>query len=136
VGYRQGTAQSGHNVEFLGHLTAQLGEEMRRAHIFFFPSELEGHPQVLLQAAACGLPCVARNSYKPDYVINEVSGLLVSTEEDLGEALSYLMQQCDLRNRMSVAAAKHAEQFDWNRITGQWEEIMSRAVENRQITKK
>src|SRR6266849_2416234 len=35
------------NVVFLGHLNAaQLGEEMRRARIFFFPSEIEGHPQV------------------------------------------------------------------------------------------
>ncbi len=36
------------NVEFLGHLTqTQLGEQMRCADIFFFPSIVEGHPQVL-----------------------------------------------------------------------------------------
>src|SRR5262249_11318100 len=44
------------NATFLGHLNQpQLGEEMRRASVFFFPSCLEGHPQVLLQAAAAYL---------------------------------------------------------------------------------
>src|SRR5262249_16538026 len=45
------------NVVFLGHLTpAQLGKQMREADVFLFPSVLEGHPQVLIQAAACGMP--------------------------------------------------------------------------------
>jgi glycosyltransferase involved in cell wall biosynthesis len=120
------------NVEFLGHLTAaQLGDEMRRAHIFFFPSELEGHPQVLLQAAACALPSVTRSSHEPDYVVDQKTGLLAKSTADLSEALSRLMQQRDLRCRMSAAAAKHAQQFDWDRITEQWEEIMECAIVNR-----
>src|SRR5579859_791927 len=40
------------NVTFVGHLSQQgLAEEMRKADVFLFPSILEGHPQVLLQAA-------------------------------------------------------------------------------------
>ena len=120
------------NVVFLGHLNAaQLGTEMRRARIFFFPSELEGHPQVLGQAAACGLPCVARSSYHPDYVVDGVTGLLVSSDEQMSEALSRLIGERDLRIRMSSAAIKHAEKFDWNRITEQWQQIMEGAIVNR-----
>ena len=59
------------NVSFLGHLPLpQLGEEMRRADVFLFPSILEGHPQVLGQAAACGLPAIAMNVYHPEYVLH------------------------------------------------------------------
>jgi glycosyltransferase involved in cell wall biosynthesis len=120
------------NVVFLGHLTAaQLGAEMRRAHIFLFPSEIEGHPQVLGQAAACGLPCVARNSYRPDYVVDGVTGLLVSSDDQMSEALDRLIREPDLRNRMSAAALQHAEKFDWDRVTEQWQRIMERAIVNR-----
>jgi len=120
------------NVLFLGHLSAaQLGSEMRGARIFFFPSELEGHPQVLGQAAACGMPCVARSSYHPDYVVDGVTGLLATSDDELGEALGRLMREPALRTQMSLAAAKHAEQFDWDRVTEQWQEILERAILNR-----
>jgi glycosyltransferase involved in cell wall biosynthesis len=72
------------NVEFLGHLSLpQLGEEMRRADIFFFPSILEGHPQVLGQAAACRLPAIAMRVYRPDYVVDGVTGFLVDSDAEL-----------------------------------------------------
>lgn len=120
------------NVIFLGHLTAaQLGAEMRHASIFLFPSEIEGHPQVLGQAAACGLPCVARSSYHPDYVVDGTTGLLVSSEGEMSEALGRLIREPDLRARMSAAAIQHAEKFDWDRITEQWQQIMERAIVNR-----
>jgi glycosyltransferase involved in cell wall biosynthesis len=120
------------NVVFLGHLNAaQLGEEMRGARIFFFPSEIEGHPQVLGQAAACGLACVARSSYYPDYVVDGGTGLLASSDAQLGEALGRLIREPELTARMSAAAVKHAEKFDWDEITQQWQKLFELAVVSR-----
>ena len=117
------------NVVFLGHLNAaQLGDEMRHSRIFFFPSELEGHPQVLGQAAACGLPCVARNSYHPDYVVDGVTGLLVSSDDEMSAALNRLMREPDLMAQMSLSAIQHAEKFDWDRIAEQWQDLLELAV--------
>jgi glycosyltransferase involved in cell wall biosynthesis len=120
------------NVQFLGHLSAaQLGEEMRQAQLFLFPSVLEGHPQVLGQAAACGLPSIARSSYDPDYVVDGVTGLLGDSDAHVSAALERLIADAELRNRMSAAAIKHAAKFEWDEVTKQWQKIFERAVEVR-----
>jgi glycosyltransferase involved in cell wall biosynthesis len=109
------------NVEFLGHFGQQaLGEEMRRADIFLFPSVIEGHPQVLGQAAACGLPCVAMDVYRPDYVVSGVTGFLVRSEAELSEKLATLLTNLELRQSMSAAAVQHSLKFEWDAITEQW----------------
>lgn len=117
------------NVRFLGHLNAvRLGEEMRRAQLFFLPSEIEGHPQVLGQAAACGLPCVARSSYHPDYIIEGTTGLLAGSDTELGSALEKLIVDPELRDQMSAAAIKHAAKFEWDDVTNQWASILEEAT--------
>lgn len=111
------------NIAFLGHLRpAALGEEMRGADVFFFPSALEGHPQVLGQAAACGLPVVARNRYRPDYVVHQRTGLLAGSDDELGCFLDHCLQQPEIRKRMSAAAIAHARQFSWEAASAHWEQ--------------
>ena len=120
------------NVTFVGHLSSQgVGEEMRRADVFFFPSILEGHPQVLGQAAACGLPAIAMNIYRPEYVIDGETGYLVQSDEDLGRKLDLLLEKPDIRVAMGEAAALHSQNFDWDRITVQWEEAFEEAAAKR-----
>ncbi len=125
------------NVVFLGHLNAaQLGEEMRQAQLFFFPSEMEGHPQVLGQAAACGLPCIARSFYDPDYIVDGVTGTLAKSDEELSAALDHLMREREVREKMSAAAIQHAGKFNWDSITEQWQQIFERAAGERQYRRK
>ncbi len=121
------------NVEFLGHLSlADLGEQMRSADIFFFPSVIEGHPQVLGQAAACGLPVVAMKVYRPDYVVDEVTGYLCDTDDELSGRLELLIHRLELRCAMGQAAVAHANKFDWDVIAGKWQEELEEAVAKRQ----
>lgn len=121
------------NVTFLGHLTpAQLGEQMRQADIFLFPSIVEGHPQVLGQAAACGLPSIAMNVYKPEFVIDGKTGFCVGSDRELAEKLDLLISQPQLRRSMGDAAIAHARNFDWDHITVQWQEAFEQAVAKRQ----
>ncbi len=115
------------NAHFLGHVgQAEVGREMRNADVFLFPSELEGHPQVLLQAAGCGLPVIAMDSYHPDAVVNGQTGFLVSGEEELAEKLDRLLQDASLRAAMAKASVEHAARFDWDRAAADW----ARAFEN------
>jgi len=120
------------NVEFVGHLQpAQLGEEMRRADIFFFPSILEGHPQVLGQAAASGLPAVAMKLYHPDYILDGTTGFLAGTDDELSQRLDYLIAQRDLRVAMGEAAIAHMRKFDWDVISGMWQDAFEQVVAKR-----
>jgi glycosyltransferase involved in cell wall biosynthesis len=121
------------NVSFLGHLSpSQLGEEMRHADVFFFPSVLEGHPQVLGQAAACGLPAVAMNVYRPDYVLHGETGFLAESDADLTQQLDVLLRDSALRQSMSWAAARHSRKFDWEQITQQWIGVFEEVVAEQQ----
>lgn len=116
------------NVTFLGHLSsASLGEQMRNADIFFFPSDVEGNPQVLLQASACGLPCVAMNLYHTDYVIEGRTGFLVRSDAELSAGLDRLLADANLRRSFGAAAIEHARRFDWDDIAGQWAEAFRNA---------
>jgi len=121
------------NVVFLGHLSPdRLGGEMRDAEIFLFPSIREGNPQVLLQAAACGLPVIAMNHYRPSYVVDGETGFLVETDHELAARFDLLVSNRELRQAMSQAAARHARGFDWDHIAEQWAEIFLEVVEQRQ----
>jgi len=120
------------NIEFLGHLTqSQLGDQMRKADIFFFPSVVEGHPQVLLQAAASGLPIIAMRIYRPDGVVDGKTGFLASTDNELSLRLGELIQQPETRWAMGDAAVIHAQRFDWDRITRQWQETFEQVLAKR-----
>lgn len=117
------------NVQFLGHLTQQeLGEEMRRADIFVFPSEVEGHPQVLLQAAGCGLPCLAMSNYHPDAVVDGETGFLAGSEEDFSGRFQQLVEDGSMRAAMSKAAALRAARFDWDQAASQWAQAFEKVA--------
>lgn len=120
------------NVTFAGHLSSQqVGEEMRQADVFFFPSILEGHPQVLGQAAACGLPCIAMSLYRPEYVVHGKTGYLADSDGELGDALAKLLAEGELRTAMGEAAALHSEGFNWDGITLAWADAFEEAVAKR-----
>jgi len=120
------------NVSFLGHLSPErLGQEMRQADIFFFPSILEGNPQVLLQSAACGLPAIAMDLYRSDYVVNGRSGFLVRSDAELSASLDRLAGDAALRRSFGAAAVQHASQFDWDKIAEQWAAVFEEALHRR-----
>jgi len=121
------------NVDFLGHKSlAELGEEMRRAHVFLFPSVLEGHPQVLGQAAACGLPVVAMNVYHPEYVLHGETGFLAESDPEMAQQLDVLLRDSTMRRSMASAAVRHSQKFDWDRVTEQWVGVFQGVVAQRQ----
>jgi glycosyltransferase involved in cell wall biosynthesis len=118
------------NVRFKrGIDIAALREEYRKADVFLFPSRWEGSPKVIMEAAACGLPVIARNDYQPETVVNGETGFLVGGDDELLSRLEELVAHPDLRRKMGHAARVHVQKFDWDTITRQWEEIFFRLAQ-------
>jgi glycosyltransferase involved in cell wall biosynthesis len=112
------------NVVLLGPLLGEsLRAEYQKADVFLFPSAWEGSPKVILEAAACGLPVIARKDYEPETVIDAETGYLVASDGELFFRLENLLESPRLRKQLGLAGRKHSERFDWGPITRRWEEI-------------
>ena len=76
-------------------------------------------PTVLLEAMACGVPCVSTPvGGVPEIIIHEETGLLVNKEspEELAGAIRRLAKDAGLRHRLARASRQRAEDlFDRRR---------------------
>src|SRR5450432_1458670 len=115
------------NVRFVGSLKPPaLREQYRQADIFLFPSKWEGSPKVILEAAACGLPVIARKDYGPETVVHGETGYLVGCDDELYAKLEELLSNEYLRQKLGAAGRLYSEKFDWDLITRKWESIFLR----------
>lgn len=90
------------SLEFLG-ARSDIVELLQQAWGFVLPSRNEGMPNALLEAMACGLPCVAtRVSGSEDVITDGLSGMLVEPEEpaELARALRSLIEDTELAQRL------------------------------------
>ena len=96
---------------------------LAEAEVFVLPSRWEGMPNALLEAMACGLPCVAtRVSGTEDILRDGENGLLVEPEqpEPLADALRRVLVDATLALRLGQAArATVVERYAVTRIVDQ-----------------
>ena len=124
---RRITDQRLSNVRLLGPLSAeQLRCEYQNADILLFPSKWEGSPKVILEAAACGLPVIIRNDYSAETVVHGVTGYQAAADEEIFQYLGRLLNDPQLRQELGRRGREHSKRYDWDGITGQWEETFSR----------
>ncbi len=124
------------NVRLAGLLGAEeLRQQYRHSDIFLFPSTWEGSPKVLLEAAACGLPVIARNDYQPETAVHGESGYMVGSNGELFSRLGELLGSGEQRRKFGEAGRRHSQKFDWAPIARRWEEVfldlLSRKTANR-----
>ena len=111
------------NVVMTGVLVSdRLRREYQNADVFFFPSTFEGSPKVVVEAAACGLPVIMRDSYAAETVVHGKTGFQARTQQELFSYLRLLLDRPDLRRQFGDAARKHSRYFDWDCITRQWQD--------------
>jgi glycosyltransferase involved in cell wall biosynthesis len=123
----QARSKSLPNVEMCGPLPrTEVRDRLSRADVFLFPSRWEGSPRVLLEAAASGVPAIARKDYEPESVVDGVTGFLVANDDEIMSSLARLLGDSELRRSMGKAARSHIASFSWDLITRQWEQVFTR----------
>jgi glycosyltransferase involved in cell wall biosynthesis len=124
------------NVALLGTLDAEnLRQEYQAGDIFLFPSQWEGSPKVILEAAACGLPVIVRNNYSPETVVHDVTGFQSASDEELLASLNLLLANPELRRKMGHSGRLHSQRYDWDPIAAQWEETFERVAGKPELRK-
>jgi glycosyltransferase involved in cell wall biosynthesis len=113
----EGSAPPG--VEFVGEQRGEtLAELYASADVFCFPSTTDTFGQVLIEAAASGLPVVAAAAGgAPEIVRNGRSGLLVPPDDSLAfaDALGALVGDDELRRKLGRAGRVEALGRTWAR---------------------
>jgi len=96
----------GPRVTFTGRV-AHVEDYLRASDIFVFPSEFEALGLSLVEASACGLPCIGtRTGGIVDVIEDDASGLLVppGDPDALAEALAALVADPERRRALGAKA--------------------------------
>ncbi|MET7378647.1 glycosyltransferase [Streptomyces sp. NPDC005526] len=114
------------SVDFAGQ-TDDVPGALRASSVFVQSSRGEGFPLVLLEAMACGVPCVAFDCAPGvrEIVGHERDGLLArpGNTTELARHLVRLMSDEALRDTMGDEALRSVQRFDPEAVTRRWEEL-------------
>ena len=104
---------------------------MARADVFALTSRYEGFGNVLVEAMACGVPAIATRSAGTDDIINDgVDGVLVAhhTPDAVAAALTRVLLDRPLRDRMAASARESSERFARPVIARAYDRIFAEAL--------
>jgi len=100
----------GNRLHLLGGIS-NIPEFLHSLDIFVLPSNSEAHPNALLEAMACGLPCIGTAvGGIPETLDFGRTGLIVQPRDVIGmaNAISLLFKDDGLRRRLGAAARERA----------------------------
>jgi GalNAc-alpha-(1->4)-GalNAc-alpha-(1->3)-diNAcBac-PP-undecaprenol alpha-1,4-N-acetyl-D-galactosaminyltransferase len=102
------------------------------AGAFVLPSRYEGFPNALLEAMACGLPCIATacDSGPAEIIRHGVDGLLVPPQDvdALAEALRRLVSDDAQRARLGSRAVEVTTRFSREAFFARWDAVLEAEV--------
>jgi len=132
----------GEIVSFAGWVNQQETlDYYRKADIFCFPSIREFGGAVVIEAMACGLPCiVANNGGIGEYVTEETGFKIepISREyltQELTSKIQMLVEDDQLRESMSASAIERSREFAWDKKAEKIVEIYEHMVSEKTASK-
>ncbi|MDU1891682.1 MAG: glycosyltransferase family 4 protein [Dysgonomonas sp.] len=104
-----------------------IQSEYLASSIYVLPSRFEGFGMVLIEAMACGVPCIAFDCPcgPRDIIRDGEDGFLVENGniEQFAERLSRLIQDEQLRKSMAKNARHNVKRYSVNTIAEQWDKL-------------
>jgi glycosyltransferase involved in cell wall biosynthesis len=102
---------------------AALGQLLREADVFVFPSLFEGASGALLEAMAASLAIVASDAGAArDILVHEGNALVVpcGDADALAAAIDRMVADGELRDRLARAAHELAQEYEWSRVNASY----------------
>jgi len=121
---------TGHGVRHLGRPSdAELVRAYQGATAFAYPSLYEGFGLPVLEAMACGVPCVTADVSSLPEVVGD-AGLLVNPRDvaELAAALQRLIGEPTLAADLAARGRERARRFTWERAARLHAEVFSQAL--------
>lgn len=118
-----------HRVTFAGLLgRSQWVKIAANCDIFINTTNFDNLPVSVVEAMALGMITISTNAGGLPYLIeNEENGLLVPTGDEAAftQAIYRVLNDKELSLRLSIAARRKAEEFDWNNIKVSWNLLLN-----------
>ncbi|MGQ4649073.1 glycosyltransferase [Lyngbya aestuarii] len=122
-------------VNLVGWVTQQETlEYYRKSDIFCFPSIREFGGAVVLEAMACGLPCIVANNGGIGEYVTEETGFKIEPlsreylTQELTQKIQVLVEDGELREKVSVKSIERAQEFEWNNKAKKIADIYSQMI--------
>lgn len=106
---------------------SDIHNKIKNSYAFVLSSDYEGLSNALLEAMMMGLPCISTDCAGSDEAIqNGENGILipVGDERKLEEAMLYLVENEEYRNKLGTNAKKSAEKYKVENIIQKWTEVI------------
>ena len=108
------------NAYFVGNLSHKdLAVYYASSDVFIFPSDTETFGNVVVEAMASGLPCIAANGGGPKSIItNGKNGFLIEPNDVAGfvEKIKLVISDCKLRNSIIKNGIDYTANLDWDEL--------------------
>lgn len=124
------------NLQFLGFVEdhGQVISYLKAARVLVLPSTREGFPNTILEANACGVPCIVVDHPKnlaTSVVTDGSNGFVVELSgQAIAEKIALVLDDHAMRERMRGASVEFARRFDWDRVTSDLERVYSRIAKS------
>lgn len=118
----------GERIDFMG-LSRNVLNDIKSSAMFVLSSDFEGIPNALLEAMACGIPCISTDCSPGGarVIINDgENGFVVPCGDTnaLADAMDRLLSDNELSEKFSIEAVKVTETFAKERIFSMWEDFI------------
>jgi glycosyltransferase involved in cell wall biosynthesis len=108
---------------------ADIEKQYLASSVCALPSRHEGFGMTLIEAMACGVPCVAMDCPcgPRDIIRDGVDGILVPDGDTVAfaRALEVLIGDEVLRRKMGTAARRNVRRYDIATVAGEWEKLFN-----------
>ena len=121
------------SVEFPGRVSkSEVPAYLNKGGIFINTTNFDNTPISVIEAMACGLCIVTTNVGGIPYLVEDGKEALLVPPNDskaMAAAITRILREPDLAERLNTNARKKAEQFDWSIILPQWQDLFTELFE-------